>query len=394
MSVGGGGTSYKESDHFVVFGASSPDVVLNFLEAAHQCFVEEWCWRSPGLSITSSSNTYYKFNAYAVSSLANNAAGVMLYDNSAGLSYVHVLTRYIASPDVTVHEFGHGLTLAQKTWVDQTRTGYWWEAMANFVADTFLTSSICANARAAHNLAQGSTMIALDTVISNSHFTLCMNQNYYQAWPFFVYLTSNPDHYAGLGLSAIPNLFRTYKGNNETPLHTLERMTAPVTVQTIVGRYWAHMAYLDIGHPLAQQAFLSARSRLNYANVSSSGTGLYKVIEARQPRYFGANIIPLKASGTDISVQVTNLGNGRSDSAFTATLAMRSSAGAVRYLDLPGGTGQAILASGEEASLVVANTPTGLYLFDPATIDATVSTDPANIGLNYQVQLTGATPAK
>jgi hypothetical protein len=128
--------------------------------------------------------------------------------------------------------------------------------------------------------------------------------------------------------------------------------------------------------------------------VSSSGTGLYKVIEARQPRYFGANIIPLKASGTDIGVQVTNLGNGRSDSAFTATLAIRSSAGAVRYVDLPGGTGQVTLASGEEASLVVANTPTGLYLFDPATIDATVSTDPANIGLNYQVQLTGATPAK
>jgi hypothetical protein len=50
--------------------------------------------------------------------------------------------------------------------------------------------------------------------------------------------------------------------------------------------------------------------------VTSSSTQTYKVIEARQPRYFGANIIPLSLSGTEVGVQVTDLGNGRSDSGF------------------------------------------------------------------------------
>jgi hypothetical protein len=389
--VGGGGTSYKESDHFVVFNSSAPDAVLNLLESAHQCFVEEWCWRSTGLSITSSSATYNKTNVYGVASLANNAAGVMQYDSRAGLSYLEVVTQYLTTPDVTVHEYGHALTLAAKSWVDQTRTGFWWEAMANFVADTFLTSNICANARSRHNVAQGNTIIDLNTTISNSFWTLCMNQNYYQAWPFFAYLTYNPDNHPGLGKQAIPDLWRTYKGNNETPLHTLERMIAPLTVQALVGRYWARMAYVDIGHPQGQKAFNSARSRLNFANLTASGAG-YKVIAARQPRYFGANLIPLKLSGTEVSAQV-NIISAAASSGLTATFAIRTSTGSVRYVELPNGSGSATVAAGDEVTLVVANTPKALILYDPSTIGAAVSSDPANVGLDYQVQLTGATPA-
>jgi hypothetical protein len=392
-SVGGGGTSYKESDHFVVFNASAPDTVLNLLESAHQCFVEEWCWRSTGLSITSSSGTYNKTNVYGVASLANNAAGVMQYDSRAGLSYLEVVTQYLPQASVSVHEYGHALTLAAKSWVEQTRTGFWWEAMANFVADTFMTSEICANARTQHNIAQGNTLIDLNTVIGNSFWTICMNQNYYQAWPFFAYLTYNPDNYAGLGKQAIPDLWRTYKGNNETPLHTLERLIAPVTVQALVGRYWARMAYVDIGHPQGAKAFNSAKSRLNFANLTASAaTGSYKVITARQPRYFGANIVPLKLSGTEVSAQLSVL-SAAASSGLTATFAIRNSAGAVRYVDLPNGTGSATVAAGEEVSLVVANTPKALILFDPSTIGAAISSDPANVGLDYQVQLTGATPA-
>jgi hypothetical protein len=391
-TVGGGGSSYKESDHFAVFDASSADAVLNLLESAHQCFVEEWCWRSPGLSITSSSETYNKFNLYAVSTLANNAAGVMQYDKNAGLAYLQVLPAYLTTPTVTVHEYGHALTLAAKSWVDQTRTGYWWEAMANFVADTFVTSSFCANARSEHNIAQGNTIMELDTLIGNSFWTICMNQNYYQAWPFFAYLTYNPDNYPGLGQQAIPDLWRTYKSNNETPLHTLERMIAPVTVPTLVGRYWARMAYVDIGHPQGQKTFNSAKNRLTFANLTASGTaGTYTVVAARQPRYFGASIIPLKVSGSEVSAQVTIIG-GTADGGVTATLSIRAGT-TVRYVDLPNGTGSATIASGEEVTLVVANTPKSLILYDPSTIGATTSSDPANTGLNYQVQLTGATPA-
>lgn len=390
-SVGGGGSQSKQSDHFIVFGSDSADAALNLLEAAHQCFVEEWCWRSPGLSITSNSGTYYKFNVYAKPDLGG-AAGLQQYDSGAGLAYIEVRPDVITIPAVTVHEFGHALTLTEGGWIYQKRTGFWWESVASFVADAFITSPVCANARNSHGIAQGRSIIELDTVIGNSHWVICMNQNYYKAWPFLSYLTNNPDNYPGMGRMVLPNMIRKHKRNNETPLHVLERLTAPVTVQTIVGRYWARMAYLDIGNAEAQKVFLSSRSRLNYKNLTSAGNQTYTPIADRQPKYFGSNIIPLKVTGNGVvDVQVANLGNGQTDSDFVATLSIRNtSSGAVRYVDLPSGSGQATIASGEEASLSVVNAPKTLYLYDPSSIG---SSDPANSGLNYRVQLTGAVPA-
>ena len=126
---------------------------------------------------------------------------------------------------------------------------------------------------------------------------------------------------------------------------------------------------------------MSGRARLNFANLDAMGAQMYQVKAARRPRYFGSNIIPLTGTGA-VSVTVT------STDAFTATLAIRASSGSVRYVDLPNGMGQAMIESGEEASLVVVNTPKMLYQYDPFSISGDVAR-----GLDYRVQLTGAMPA-
>jgi hypothetical protein len=87
------------------------------------------------------------------------------------------------------------------------------------------------------------------------------------------------------------------KDINETLLHVLELLAAPTRIQTVVGRYWARMAYVDIGHKKAQQLFQKNCRSLNYTNLGSLGTCLYQVKATRQPRYMGANIIPI--NGTD-----------------------------------------------------------------------------------------------
>jgi hypothetical protein len=76
------------------------------------------------------------------------------------------------------------------------------------------------------------------------------------------------------------------------------------------------------------------------------------------------------------------------ESAPGSRSAIHASGGSVRYEDLPGGSGQAEIAAGEDASRVVVNTPATLYLYDPFSIGGDVAR-----GLDYQVQLTGATPA-
>lgn len=177
-----------------------------------------------------------------------------------------------------------------------------------------------------------------------------------------------------------PQIWTKYKkGSDETPLHVIERIIAPVRIQTAIAMYWARMAFVDIGHPKAQAAFNSQRKNLNYANLDSQGNGRYRVKSTRRPRYMGANIIPLKGTGI-IAANVT------ADMPFTSTLVIKAANGMVRYISMPGGSGQANVASGEEAMLVVVNTPAKLILFDPFKL----STE-ANTGVDYQLQLTGAT---
>lgn len=64
-----------------------------------------------------------------------------------GISWLEVRAAYTTVLFVTVHEYGHGITYAAMTWVDQGRSGAWWETVANFVADTYKTSPFCAEAR-------------------------------------------------------------------------------------------------------------------------------------------------------------------------------------------------------------------------------------------------------
>lgn len=387
-SVGHGGDPVT-SGHFAIYGASNLESTLNFMEAAHECFVRDWCWRSTGLSRTNDSGDFSKMNIYV---MQLNAGGVMQYDGGAGLAFLEVNPNSIGSDRVVVHEFGHALTLTADGWVDQGNTGLWWESIANFVAESFRNSQHCEDARTEYGIDEGSSIINLGAVIGNSHLTMCNNSNQYEAWPFFTYLTNNPDGYDGLGKMIVPDLFANHPGNNETPLHVLELLT-DTPVQTILGRYWARMAYVDIGSPRAQERFFSEQGGLNYDNLTSVGGDDYQVQASRRPRYAGANIIPLEVTGDGtVNVQVTNLGNGLPDSNFTATLSILQSDDTVRYVGLPGGTGQAVVAPGEEVSLVVANTPNNLYMYNPSDFGAAETSDPANTGLDYSVVITGAVP--
>ncbi|KAI1373154.1 hypothetical protein F4677DRAFT_430398 [Hypoxylon crocopeplum] len=388
--VGPGGSKYKDSPHFRVYDAASDSVantIIQTLESAYDCFINGQGWRSTGLSFNQDNDNgpWYKMNVYNVASLGPNTAANTGTDSTTGLSFLNVVTQWMNTPSITVHEFGHAMTYAERYWINQGRTGAWWETVANFVADTFITSSICADSRARYNQASGDTLMNLKKVIGDSYQVIVDGSsgtgNYYEAWPFLTYVTNNPDNYAGLGMTNFPNVWRKYKrDSNETPLHILDQLASPTKIQTVVGRYWARMAYVDIGHEKARALFERQRTEINYANLDSLSGGRYRVKSARQPRYMGANIIPLKATGTSISVTVT------ATAPYTASLAIKASNGAVRYVAVADNKAQATLASGEEASLVVVNTPSTLYLYDPFSLTSDVSK-----GLDYQLQITGAT---
>ncbi|KAL3429157.1 hypothetical protein BDV09DRAFT_190363 [Aspergillus tetrazonus] len=389
-SVGGGGDTYTDSARFRIYGATGTDAedALQMLESAYTCFVTDLGWRSSGLSYNSDSDTaetWYKENVYSVASLDGNAAGVMGSDYTTGYSYVQVVNTFLTDPSVTVHEYGHALTYHVRNWVDQTMTGAWWEPLANWFADTWITSDLCASAREQYNQQAGSSVIELQKVIGDSYQVIVDGStdtgNYYQSWPLFTYMTNNPDNFTGLGTDSVLQLNKQYDvGSNETPLHTLQRLIGDTPIAKVIGRYWAHMAYVDISEA-ANEVFLQQRESLTYDNLESSSDGTYTVKSDRQPQYFGANINPLTLSGSgSVSVTVS------SEAAFTATLAILSTnSGSVRYVDLENGKGEVTVGESEEASLVVVNTPEELIQYNPFELSSEVQA-----GLDYTVQVTGA----
>ncbi|KAF6803686.1 dockerin type 1 [Colletotrichum sojae] len=388
-TAGPGGSTFKDSAHFRVYGAAEADATetLDILEGAYECFVNTLGWRTSGLSFNDETDAgpYYKTNVYSVKNL-DSAAGVMHAEMQSGAAWLEVVDTWLKSPGVTVHEWGHGLHYHQKTWVDQSATGTWWETVANWVADTYQTSDLCAAAREKHGQPEGRTEFEVNKVLGDSFQVIVDGSvdtgNYYQAWPFLTYLTNNPDNFAGLGTDALHQMMKQYKeGSNETPLHTLERVLSNSSVGDVVGRYWARMAYVDIGHAQAQEIFLAQQDRINFANVDGSGSS-YTVKSARAPRYMGANIIPLKAEGGKVDVKVTSTGS------FTATLSIfDASTKKGRYVALPNGAGSATLAAGEEASLVVANTPKTLIQYNGFEL----ANSEANKGMEYSFTLASAT---
>lgn len=397
-SIGGGGSASVDSAHFRVVGASTSakaKTSLQHLEAAHACFVETLGWRTPGLSFNTGGigkevGPWYKLNVYSKQPAdLGGAAGSQGTDMSAGLAFLNIIDSQCDVPAVVVHEYGHAMHLSEKNWINQGNTGAWWETVAVFIADTYIATPTCNAARAAAGLSgeEGDSIIALQKVIGDSHQVIVDgtkgSNNNYEAWPFIAYLTNNPDAYAGLGNDTLLRMIREYKLNsNETPLHALERLLSETpdapTLQQVVGRYWARMAFVDIGHAKAHATFTAQRHTLSYANLDGSN-GAYTVKPARAPRYMGANIIPLVPTGSSVDVAIT-----AADPGYTATLVVSGAKG-VSYTDLVGGQGKVAVGADDEVALVVARTPE-VVMYDAFKISAEMNT-----GLQYSVRITGAT---
>jgi hypothetical protein len=183
----------------------------------------------------------------------------------------------------------------------------------------------------------------------------------------------------GAGKFAIRDMIRAFKRpSKETPLHNLAKIIAPTPVSEVVAKYWARVAVGEIGHPNSRAFFESARRGLNFASLDKTGDG-YTVKRARAPKYMGAGVHPIKGTGK-ISVQVT------SQMPFTAMLSVRAKSGKVKLVNLPGGGGETTVGAGDEAALVVANTPAALVIYNGFE----VAKSAAAKTLSYKIKISGA----
>ncbi|PSK55301.1 hypothetical protein B9Z65_2690 [Elsinoe australis] len=397
FSEGNTGPPAAQSPRFAIYGPPGPDFdqALNGLESAYSCFVDTLGWRSTGLSNSANKPGYFKTNIYQVAQFSGpNIAGQQYTDREGGRGYVGTGMQWTDNLGVLVHEYGHVLQFHQKpNWSggrpDINRA--WWESLASFVSDYAANGDACAPARQANNVTSTSTNIDFTALVSNSNQVLVDassdTPNNYKSWPFFMYLTNNPDQFPNLGRDIVRQMFLQWK-TGETPLNTLQTIAGPsLSVQTIVASYWARVAYADLWHERAAVAFNRAqrgsRNRaLNYANLDSTGPDTWRVKPARQPKYMGASMVPLSDGKGPVTVKVT------APTPFEARIAIRAPGyGKVRYIYVQDGEATVQVGQDDEVMLVVVNAPAQLVTFNPTQIPGS----PADAGLDYSVTVTGAT---
>jgi hypothetical protein len=247
-----------------------------------------------------------------------------------------------------------------------------------------MTSKFCEPARKKFGFNKTmSSILRWEPVINNAHLVLVdgtpKKANYYQSWPFLAYLTYNPDNIKGLGKFAVRDMIRAFKKPSPgTPLHGLANLIAPISVNEVVTKYWARVAVGEIGHPSSRARFESARRGLNFGALNQNG-GDFAVKVDRAPKYMGAGIHPIKGSGT-LSIQVT------AKLPFSAMISIRSKSGRVTLVPLQKGVGEVVVVAGDEAALVVVNTPEALVIYNGFEIAKSAAAKT----LDYRVKISGA----
>ncbi|KAK5653292.1 hypothetical protein OQA88_8983 [Cercophora sp. LCS_1] len=399
-------TNFTDSPHFRIYDSpteSGATVALSVLEASYSCFVEDLGWRSSGLSFLDSASDagpWTKTNIFSDPNLPFvGGRAKMAYEY--GLGYIEVHPSYLHGDEAKTaallpHELSHLLHFSERAAVGGGIEA-WYEAMGNYFQDLYKTNPLCEPARQKHgrnavdmqfNLKKNieeSYRVIVDATMDADGFTVGSPANFYFAWPFLTYLTNNPDNFTGLGPNVVRDLVRKHgRQPDETPLHTLARVVPGPPVGAIVSRYWARMAYVDIGHPTGMAQFLGARDVLDFGNYDHVSAGLWRVKKGRAPRYMGANITPLKKDG-DVTIDV--MVRASTDDLRAMVSVRNEISGTVRYESLIDGHGTVDIAAYEEATLVVVRAPAKLLVYNPFQLE---TDGEANDGWGYTVEVKGA----
>ncbi|HRR75550.1 MAG TPA: DUF6055 domain-containing protein [Ruminococcus sp.] len=341
--------NYVESEHFVIFYGNNDttgqvnDAFLQRNLAAYErlwnCYGEYLGMENMNVDIYGRSSQKYKTNVYLTYTGLDQYPDGWAFMSAEDGYGIEIISPEAMLDDLTIaHEFGHVVTMQQKAWVDQDITGAWWEPLANWFREMYLSSGYyTGNVKTAW----------FEPYIRNLSLTLPHGRNYYEVWPFLVYLSYNPDDLPGLGINAVKRIISEAK-SNEYPFDTITRLFG-TDAQTVFGHYAKRMATFDFG---AQEAYKDEFNKklaqspfywnLFYTVLQDNGSGWLQVPQEEAPMQGGINIIPLSISGSTISAELNGISDD-SNAGWQACIVTVDSAGNESYSEL--------FSSGQKASI-------------------------------------------
>ena len=360
---------YAESEHFVIFYGNQDTTGLvneQFLkrnladyETLWKCYGEYLGMTDMNVDIYGKSPQKYKTNVYLTNTgLSQYPEGWAFMSSEDGYG-IEIISPEAMQDELTIaHEFGHVVTMQQKAWVDQEITGAWWEPLANWFREMYLMSDYYT----------GSVKTCwFEPYIRNMSMAFPHGRDYYEVWPFLVYLETNPDNLPGLGQFAVKRIISEAKVN-EYPFDTITRLFG-TDVQTVFGHYAKRMATFDLGAKAAYQQEFQQKLKdspyywnLFYTVLADAGNGWFQSPQWEAPMQGGINIVPLDLTGGQITAELRGLSDD-ANAAWKACIVTVDANGKEQYSELFG-SGESVRVSAEgavRAYLTVSAMPDTLY---------------------------------
>ncbi len=346
--------NYAESEHFVIFYGNNDTTGkvneaflrrnLDDYEKLWKCYGEYLGMENMNVDIYGKSSQKYKTNVYLTyTGLPQYSEGWAFMSSEDGYG-IEIISPEAMLDDLTIaHEFGHVVTMQQKAWVDQDITGAWWEPLANWFREMYLGSEYYT----------GDVKTCwFEPYIRNLSLTLPHGRNYYEVWPFLVYISYNPDELPGLGIDAVKRMISEAKPG-EYPFDTITRLFG-TDAQTVFGHYAKRMATFDFGAQAAYREEFSKKLaqspyywNLFYTVPGDNGTGWLQVPQEEAPMQAGINIIPLTITGDTISAELRGVSDD-SNAGWQACIVTVDASGNESYSELFG-SGQSAAVPAKDA---------------------------------------------
>ncbi len=392
--------NYVESEHFVIFYGNNDTTGqvndaflqrnLEDYEKLWKCYSEYLGMEDINIDIYGRSQQKYKTNVYLTyTGLDQYPDGWAFMSAEDGYGIEIISPNAMLDDLTTAHEFGHVVTMQQKAWVDQDITGAWWEPLANWFREMYLGSPYYTG---------NTKTCGFEPYLRNMSLTLPHGRNYYEVWPFLVYLSYNPDNLPGLGMDCVKRIISEAQPN-EYPFDTIARLFG-TDAQTVFGHYAKRMATFDFG---AQDAYQSEFNRilgqspfywnLFYTVLEDHGTGWMQSPQEDAPMQSGINIVPLQITGDTINVDFRGLSDD-ANAGWKAAIVTVDAAGNESYSGLFGdGESMSVPTNGAvSAYLTVSAMPD-----DPYAVNAfhkenasSYKTGDERRRYPYEVKITGA----
>ena len=354
------GNDYKPADNDLIRVIDDSFIRGNLenLENIRAFYVNEM-----GLDDTSVGNNggHYKTNLYiantGLSKVTDDWAYMSVDDGSFAFLVTNPNAMRVDPPSwVLPHEYAHAITKHQNGVVSAP----WYEAMANWFRDQYLGSTYYKYGTKVY----GPDSDFFRPVVLNSDCYFPHMKNYYDAWPFLLYVTENPDKMNGLGLPLMRNML--HDTQDQTMFKKLERLSG-TSVKDMLGGYARRMVTLDFKRQSSymdefniMMAEDSANYNKVYTTLESDNNGWYKVPSSRTPQQGGYNVIPLNIDLNSKQVVVNFSGDKSVSGAdWRASIVAKTKKGATRYSTMWNEGNNTLNLQGDEEKvyLVVCATP-------------------------------------